>query len=258
MADSYSGTNEVSKIRDWRTSARLLRYIGPYRRSFFLAFLLTILNAPLAIAGPLLTKAAIDLFLLPDVSRPPSGYVLWIKQGVDLIGWGGSKYHGLIFIAILFLLFNIAQSMTHYFQVVMTQSVGQNAIRDLRQDLFAHLHRLPMKFFDQNPAGHLLTRLTVDVEAINQILNVSITVLFGEVIMALYTLVWMFRLNWFLALVTSFVLLAMIALSVWFRTILRPRFRCVRERLADVERSSRTASDLAGCRVSTCDDAKRG
>jgi ATP-binding cassette subfamily B protein len=234
MNSSYTGIDESGKIRDWRLSARLFRYLYPYKRSCLLAFLLTIVNAPLATAGPLLTKAAIDLFLAPDISRPASGYVLWIKQGADMAGLGQSKYHGLLFIAGLFLLFNIAQSMTQYLQDVVIQTVGQNAIRDLRQDLFSHLHRLPMQFFDWQPVGHVTTRLTADVDAINQMFNIGITVIFGQVVMVIYTLGWMFRLNSFLALVTAFVLLTMIIFTGRFRTALRPSFRRVRERLAAI------------------------
>jgi ATP-binding cassette, subfamily B, multidrug efflux pump len=234
MGETQTGTNHSGRTYDWRLCTRLLRYIRPYRRSVFLAFFLTILNAPLSTVGPLLTKAAIDLFLVPDVSRPPSGYVLWVKHGAELVGWGGSKSHGLIFVAILFMLCNIAKSVAQYCQVMLTQTVGQNAIHDLRRELFSHLHRLPAQFFDQKPAGGLVTRLTSDIDAISQLFNTGIFVLLGQLTTAVYTLAWMIRLNWSLALLTCSVLLVMTAFTAWFRAAIRPSFRRVRERLAAI------------------------
>src|SRR5437763_1585599 len=103
-----------AKLYDRRLAARLLRYLYPYKRPVVAAVALIILSAPLATVGPLLTKAAIDLFVSPDPSNPPSGYVLWLKQGADFVGLGGFRHQGLFFIAILFLLANIAQSTIQY------------------------------------------------------------------------------------------------------------------------------------------------
>jgi ATP-binding cassette, subfamily B, multidrug efflux pump len=234
MHESHTGTEHSGRTYDWRLCTRLLRYMRPYRRSVFLAFLFTILNAPLTTVGPLLTKAAIDLFIVPDPSRPPSGYVLWVKHGAELVNWGGPKYHGLIFIAVLFVLCNIAKAAAQYCQVILTQTAGQNAIHDLREDLFCHLHRLPMQFFDQQPVGGLVTRLTSDIDAMSQLFNTSIYVLLGQLTVAAYTLAWMFRLNWSLALLTCSVLVVITTFTAWFRAAVRPSFRRVRERLAAI------------------------
>src|SRR5215510_14087271 len=153
---------------DWQLATRLIRYLYPYKWPILLASVLTILNAPLATAGPLLTKAAIDMFLAPDPSRPLTGYAVWLKKSADWAGMGQSRHQGLAFMAILFLICNVVQSAAQYFQVVITENVGQSAVHDLREALFSHLQRVPLVFYDRHPVGKLMTRLTSDVDSLNE------------------------------------------------------------------------------------------
>ena len=214
---------------DWRLAARLLRYLYPYKWRVAAAFALIVVNVPLAAAGPLLTKAAIDLFILPDSSGEPSGYVLGVKHGADLLGLGGSRHQGLVFIAILFLLANLIQSAIQYLRTLITEVVGQNAVHDLRQEIFSHLQRVPIQFYDGNPVGRLMTRLTTDVDALFEVLNSGMITLFGHAIMVIYTVAWMFRINVPLALISCTALLLIIAFTSWFRAASRPAFRHLRE-----------------------------
>src|SRR5437660_6050457 len=214
--------NGLNKIQDSRLAGRLFKYVYPYRRSVLGASTLAILNAPLSAAGPLLTKAAIDLFLLPDSSMPLLGYVLWLKRAAESVGLGGSRRHGLIFIAILFLIANLAQSATNYLQVVMTESLGQRAIHDLRQEVFSHLQKIPIQLYDRNPVGWLMTRLTADIDAINDMLRSGTINVLSNVILIVYILFWMFRIDWFLALICCAVLLAVVGFAFWFRKMAKP------------------------------------
>jgi ATP-binding cassette subfamily B multidrug efflux pump len=234
MADSHDRKENLSRPYDSQLAARLLRYLYPYKWSVLGALVLTILNAPLSTAGPLLTKAAIDLFLASDPSRPPAGYVLWLKQSADLLGLKGAWQRGLVFIAILFLLANIAQSAAQYLQVVITENVGQMAIHDLRVQIFSHLQKVPIQFYDRNPMGELMTRLTTDVDALNEMLSSGMITVLGHTATALYVFGLMFRLSWPLALVSCAILLAMVVFTVWVRTIARSTFRYFRERIAEV------------------------
>src|SRR4051812_6686384 len=118
MIDPVHREGSRVEDRDWHLAARLIQYLYPHKWPILFASVLTILNAPLATAGPLLTKAAIDLFLAPDPSRPLANYVVWLKQGADRAGLGGTRHQGLVFIAILFLAANIVQSAVQYLQVV--------------------------------------------------------------------------------------------------------------------------------------------
>ena len=228
-----NGHDREKRLRDWRLTARLLRYFWPHKWSIVMAGTLTILNAPLAIAGALLTKAAIDLFLVPDPARPPSGYVLWLSHSADWAGFAG-RQRGLLFTAILFLLANIAHSATQYFQVVITENTGQKAIHGLRYDIFSHLQRVPIPFYDLNPVGQLMTRLTTDVNALSEMFNSGVVTILGHIAMALYIAVWMFHINSPLAIISCAILVSMMMFMAWFRRITRPAFRRLRERISTI------------------------
>jgi ATP-binding cassette subfamily B multidrug efflux pump len=219
------------KASDFRLAARLLRYLSPYKWKVVAALLLVVVNVPLAAAGPLLTKAAIDLFIFPDLSRAPTGYVLWVKQGASFFGWGGSRSQGLIFIGILFLLANLIQSAIQYLRTMLTEVVGQNAIHDLRQEIFAHLQEVSIQFHERNSLGRLMTRVTSDVDALFEVVNSGMVMIFSHAAMVIYSAAWMFRINWRLAFVSCAVLLLMVAFAAWFRVTARPAFRRFREQI---------------------------
>src|SRR5215469_16070078 len=231
MADWTDQKPNSSRVPDMRLAGRLVRYLYPYKWSVLIAVALTILNAPLATAGPLLTKAAIDLFLAPDFSRPLTEYVRWLKHGADFVGLG-SRHQGLIFISVLFLLANLAQSVTHYLQLVMTERVGQKAIHDLRQEMFSHLQRVPVQFHDRHPVGQVMTRLTTDVDALSEMFSSGMSTVISQAAIALYVASWMFYIDWELAVITCAVLAAMLVFTSWLRRIARPIFRRFRERIA--------------------------
>lgn len=228
-----NGQDREEKLNDRRLIARLLRYLWPHKWSIVLAGALTILNAPLASAGPLLTKAAIDLFLFPDPARLPSGYVLWLKQGADWAGFAG-RHRGLFFIAILFLLSNIAHSATQYFQLVITENTGQKAIHDLRHELFSHLQKIPITFYDRNPVGQLMSRLTTDVNALSEMFNSGMVTILGHAATVLYIAVWMFRINGPLAIISCAIFVSMMMFMACFRRITRPAFRRLRHKMSAI------------------------
>jgi ABC-type multidrug transport system fused ATPase/permease subunit len=104
MTDQHQ--QSTRRVSDWRLAGRLFRYLYPYKWKCAAALALVLASVPFATAGPLLTKAAIDLFILPDPSHQASGYVLWLKHAADLAGLGGSRHQGIAFIATLFLFAN--------------------------------------------------------------------------------------------------------------------------------------------------------
>lgn len=234
MVHRLDVNDSFDSIHDSRLIVRLLKYVYPYRWSALGASALALLSAPLATAGPLLTKAAIDLYLLPGSSLPASGYVLWLKRAAESVGLGGSRRHGLVFIAILFLIANLAQSAAQYLQVVMTESLGQRAIHDLRQEIFSHLQKIPIQLYDRNPVGWLMTRLTADVDAINEMLRSGTIFVLGNVMLVLYTLFWMFRINRFLALISCAILLLIVGFTFWFRKMAKPAVHYLREQIAAI------------------------
>jgi ATP-binding cassette, subfamily B, multidrug efflux pump len=233
MADHHE-EEVLGKAYDSRLMRRLLGYLWPYRWQALISLVLTILTAPLALAGPPLTKAAIDLFIAPDPNNPPAGFALFLKNSADRFGFGDSPYEGVAFIAIVFLLANIAAFAVAYTQAIVMQAMGQRIMYDLRREIFSHLQKLPIQFYDRNPVGRLMTRLTTDVDALNEMFTAGVIVIFGDLAMIFYIVIWMFQVNWQLALVSFAILPLLAALTVWFRLGARSSFREVRTRIARI------------------------
>ncbi len=207
-------------------AARLLHYLYPYKWKYGVALALVLANLPFAAAGPLLTKAAIDLFILPDPSRPASGYVLWLKHGAGL---AGSRHQGILFIAALYLLANFFQFALQYWRMLITETISQDVVHDLRLEIFSHLQRVPIRFYDRNPVGKLMTRLTTDMAAILDLLNSASINLFSQVAMLFYMLAWMFRINIRLTVISCSVLVLILAFTSQFRLASRSAYRQFRE-----------------------------
>ncbi|HLF85299.1 MAG TPA: ABC transporter ATP-binding protein [Blastocatellia bacterium] len=233
MADHHE-EEVLGKAYDARLMRRLLTYLWPYKWYALTSLVLTILSAPLVLAGPPLTKAAIDLFLAPDPSKPVSGFALFLKHLADRFGFGESAYQGIAFIAIVFLLASLAAFAVQYTQAIVMQTMGQYIMYDLRKQIFAHLQKLSVQFYDRNPVGRLMTRLTTDVDALNEMFTAGVIAIFGDVAMIFFIVIWMFLENWKLALVSFAILPLLAALTTWFRRGARASFREVRVRIARI------------------------
>jgi len=233
MADHHE-EEVLGKAYDSRLMRRLLRYLWPYKWYALTALILTMGSAPLVLAGAPLTKAAIDLFLAPDPSKPASGFALLLQHLAGRFGFGENAYQGIAFIAIVFLLANIAAFAVQYTQAIVMQAMGQYIMYDLRKQIFAHLQKLPVQFYDRNPVGRLMTRLTTDVDALNEMFTAGVIAIFGDLAMIFYIVIWMFQVNWKLALVSFAILPLLAALTTWFRLGARTSFREVRVRIARI------------------------
>ena len=225
---------EVGNIYDTRLMWRLARYLSPYKRYVVASLVLTVVGAPLAVAGPTLISAAVDLYLAPDPLYRPVGFTLLVKQSAEWFGFGDSALSGVVFIAVVFLLAHMAAALVMYAELAILQRMGQFIMYDLRNEVFAHVHRLPMRFFDRHPVGRLMTRLTSDVEALNEMLTTVAVSVFGDIALILYIIVWMFYANWRLTLVTFSILPLLIGLSLWFRRRSRQAYRHVRTCVANI------------------------
>jgi len=233
MADHHE-EEILGKAYDARLMRRLLTYLWPYKWHALTALVLTMGSAPLVLAGAPLTKAAIDLFLAPDPSKPVTGFALFLKHLAERFGFGGSPYQGIVFISIVFLIANIAAFAVQYTQAIVMQAMGQYIMYDLRKQIFAHLQRLSVQFYDHNPVGRLMTRLTTDVDALNEMFTAGVIAIFGDLAMIFYIVIWMFQVNWQLALVSFAILPLLVALTTWFRLGARSSFRSVRVRIARI------------------------
>ena len=243
MAESHHEEEVLGKAYDSRLMRRLLAYLWPYKWHAISSFVLTILSAPLVLSGPPLTKAAIDLFLDPnrDTSNI-TGFSLTLVKAASFLGYDTGKWFGeganpaggILFIAIVFMLANIAAFAVQYAQAIVMQTMGQHIMYDLREEIFAHLQKLSVQFYDHNPVGRLMTRLTTDVDALNEMFTAGVIAIFGDVAMIFYIVIFMFEVNWRLALVSFAIMPLLAALTVWFRLGARSSFRAVRVRIARI------------------------
>lgn len=234
MSDSAYQEDEPGKAYDARLVRRLLGYLWPYKRYVLAALALTTAAAPLVVSAPPLIRAAVDIYLAPQHAPPPTGYMLVLKESAERFGFGGDAMSGVAFIALLLLLANLAAMLVLYAEAFVLQRMGQHVMYDLRNEIFAHLQKLPLSFYDRHPVGRLMTRMTGDVEALNEMFSFVVITIFGDIAMILYIVVWMFQVNPRLALVSFLILPLMVALTLWFRARSRAAYRRVRACVARI------------------------
>src|SRR6185503_20443033 len=169
-----------------------------------------------------------------DPSKPISGFALYLKNLADRLGFGDSAYQGIVFISIVFLLASLAAFAVQYTQAIVMQTMCQYIMYDLRKQIFGYLQKLSVQFYDRNPVGRLMTRLTTDVDALNEMFTAGVIAIFGDVAMIFFIVIWMFVENWKLALVSFAILPLLAGLTSWFRRGARSSFREVRVRIARI------------------------
>ncbi|HEX6940405.1 MAG TPA: ABC transporter ATP-binding protein [Longimicrobiales bacterium] len=213
MSGAMAGAHEedaLGKAYDRRLMGRLLRYVRPYRRRVAAAVAVLIAGSLLELVGPWLTKVAIDVAI-------PRGDVALLT---------GLAVAYVLALALAFLL--------EYAQTLLTTWLGQRIMYDLRREIFHHLQRLSVPFFDRNPVGRLMTRVTNDVEVLNELFSSGIVTVFGDIFTLLFIVGAMFVLDWRLALVALAVMPAVVAAAFYFRGRIRDAFRDIRVRLARI------------------------
>jgi ATP-binding cassette subfamily B protein len=219
----------VQKKLDWELLKRLLRYLRPYRGRVALSVALLIVLSGLALVGPYLTKIAIDRAIAAEgVSRAERVRIL--------------ARMGLLFLLVLALEFSL-----RYVQVWITQLIGQKVQYDLRMEIFAHLEKMSLRFFSKNPVGRLLTRVTSDIEALNELFTAGVVEIFGDVFLLAGIVTAMLLLDAPLALTLFAVLPFLFAASLLFRLKVRDAFRDVRTRVAKM--NAYLQESLVGMRV---------
>jgi len=209
----------LGKIYDSRLTRRLLGYLRPYRARVAFAVLLSLVSSLLAIAGPLLLKATVDRYLVPTLA----GHLSYT-----------AAMHGIGVIAWLFLAALSARFALDYVQTRMMQRVGQLAMYDLRHELFGRLQRLPLAFFDRNPLGRLVTRVTTDVDTLNDLFASGIVAMLGNCFMLAAIVVAMLKLDWRLALAAFGVIPLIVLVTLLFRRSVRDANRRIRVAIARI------------------------
>lgn len=210
MTAAHHEEEALARSYDAGLMRRLLRYLGPYRWKVLLAVALLVAASLLQVVGPWLTQRAIDEAI-------PAGDVrmLGVFAGIYLVA-------------------TLASFVLEYAQTLLTTWLGQRVMLDLRQEIFDHLQRLDLRFYDRNPVGRLMTRLTSDVETLNELFSSGVVSVFGDVFTLVFILGAMLWMDWELALV-SFAVLPLVGIAVaLFRKRIREAYRDIRVRLARI------------------------
>ena len=225
---SMSQEEEVlGKAYDSRLMARLLKYLRPYRWQVAIALVSIFLKSFADVLGPYLTKVAIDRYLAPKeaATATSSGIWSWLSpNAVTGIAQIASIYVGLLVFSFLL----------EFLQTYFMQWTGQKVMFDLRRQIFRHLQRLHVAFFDKNPVGRLVTRVTTDVDALNEMFTSGVVSIFEDLFVLAGILGVMLCMNWKLALITFAVLPFIVVATKIFRDRVRDSYRRIRVAIARI------------------------
>lgn len=200
----------LGKAYDTRLMKRLLKYLRPYKWYVVIGIVASILVSGLEAVRPLFTKYAVDVNIMQ-----------------------GDK-HGLLITTLAFLALMLIRGLIQYGSAYMTQWLGQRTIFDLRMEVFRHLQRLDLRFYDRNPIGRLITRVTNDIEVLNEMFSSGVVMVFSDVFTIIGILYFMFAMNWELALISLSVLPLLFYGTFLFRKKAREAYREVRIQLARI------------------------
>jgi ATP-binding cassette subfamily B multidrug efflux pump len=200
----------LGKAYDGRLMRRLLVYLRPYRALLFGAITVLLAEALLALAGPLFTREVIDVAL-------------------------PARDAGLVTrLALLLAATLVIQFTLEYAGTMLTSLLGQRVMRDLRMQIFTHLQRLSIPFFDRTPVGRLITRVTSDVEALNELFTAGVVAGVGDLFTLAVISVVMLIIDWRLALAAFAAIPFVLLTSHFFRKHVRETYRDIRTRLARI------------------------
>jgi ATP-binding cassette subfamily B protein len=232
VPSELDGEEPQSRPYDARLLRRLLRFALPYRYRAAAALALLLLSSLLQLTGPLVTAVALDRFM--GAPAPATAANGWYLRSAERWWVGMAPGEGLAWLAGIYLATNLAAFAVLYAQGYLLQMMGQRIMADLRARVFDHLQRLPVAYYDRNPVGRLVTRVTTDVDALNELFTAGLVSVFGDLLLLGGIAAVLFRLDWRLALVTFAILPLLLALSAWFKRRARQSFREVRAKIARI------------------------
>jgi ATP-binding cassette subfamily B multidrug efflux pump len=218
MSD-FREEEKLGKLYDAQLTRRLLKYLRPYRWHVALAVSITIGVTAMELVGPYLFHVAIDDYILP-------GFAQSISHSAALAGlwWTVMVYAGSI----------LGGFGLQYVQVRIMQWVGQETMYDLRKEIFEHLQRLPMSFYDRTPVGRLVTRATTDVDALNDLFAAGVVAMLNDFVLLFSMAAVLLKWHPYLALATLSPLPLMVVLTYYFRNKVRDANRRIRTAIARI------------------------
>ena len=214
----------LGKAYDARLMRRLLTYLRPYKWHVVVALAAIILKSGLDVLGPFLTKIAIDKYL----AKSPNSHS-WIGDRLSGTPLTGIAQIGGLYVGILVFTFAL-----EFVQTYLMQWTGQKVMFDLRRQIFRHLQHIHVAFFDKNPVGRLVTRVTTDVDALNEMFTAGVVSIFEDVFVLAGIIGIMMKMNWKLALITFAVLPLIVYATLIFRDKVRDSYRRIRTAIARI------------------------
>jgi ATP-binding cassette, subfamily B, multidrug efflux pump len=215
----------VGKAYDSRLMRRLLTYLTPYKLQTALSALSIAIKAGADVLGPYLTKVAVDTYM---TGLPPEK-LSWLAHHLSHRPMTGITELAGIYLGALSLSYAL-----EFLQTYLMQWTGQKIMFDLRSQIFRHLQGMSPAFFDKNPVGRLVTRVTADVDALNEMFTSGVLAIFEDVFVLTFIVIIMLRMSWLLALLTLAVIPAILFLTKIFRKLVRESYRRIRTNVAKI------------------------
>ena len=225
LEDMAQEEEVLGKAYDSRLMKRLLGYLRPYQWQVVIALVSIVLKAGADVLGPFLTKTAIDKYL-SSASATNHSFLDAFLSSKPLIGIAQLGFAYLTLLIVGFFL--------EYTQIYLMQWIGQKVMFDLRSQIFRHLQHMHIGFYDRNPVGRLVTRVTTDVDALNEMFTSGVVAIFEDVFVLAGILIIMLGMNWWLALITFAVLPLIFWATMVFRKSVRDSYRRIRTAIARI------------------------
>src|ERR1700728_4527358 len=219
----------VRKAYDSRLMGRLLTYLRPYKLQAIISLAAILLKAGSDVLGPYLTKVAVDRYMTTRPVVHPSVLTRWLSSNAAV---------GVTQIASIYLATLVLSYFLEFVQTYLMQWTGQKVMFDMRSQIFRHIQRMHVSFFDRNPVGRLVTRLTSDVDALNEMFTSGVFAIFEDVFVLVLIVVIMLRMNWWLALIAFAVLPLILGVTRVFRKHVRDSYRRIRSAIARINAST--------------------
>jgi len=240
----------VGKVYDSRLAGRLARYVRPYWLQAAIASFAVTLKSVCDVVGPIMVMMAIDRYLAPQANPKDvnSAMAHWLAHNSPLARvLPTDKIAGVTTLAAMYLGALLAAYIFAFIQTYLMQWMGQKIMFDLRREIFRHMQRMHIGFFDVNAVGRLVTRITSDVDAVNDMFTDGILAIVNDFFMLVIMAIVMLSINWWLALIAFSVLPLILIVTRLFRNSVRESYRRVRAAIARI--NSFTQEHISGMTV---------
>jgi ATP-binding cassette, subfamily B, multidrug efflux pump len=240
-AKTTASDDVVGKAYDGRLMRRLMTYLRPYKLQVALSCIAIVLKAGSDVLGPFLFKTAIDTYM-SGARQPGQAQAGWLPRHLSSLPLTGVTELAALYLGTLLFTF-----VLEFIQTYMMQWTGQKIMFDLRSQIFRHLQTMSPAFFDRNPVGRLVTRVTSDVDALNEMFTSGVLAIFEDIFILVFIVLIMLRMSWPLALLTLAVIPGILYATNIFRKYVRESYR--RQRAATAKINSFTQEYVSGMPV---------